>query len=295
MKRYSVLILCCLLPTALYAGKTADRVFAGMNEYRARQQSAPAARSPLLDQVAHQRAERIAGLPDRQRLNIKEGLAPEIRAAGMRLFGELRSRVDLSRGYRDPASSIVAKWLEGRGWDDAMDPRFDLVGVADVTAADGTLVFVALLIESPAVPEDAEWMGSLIHAAINKIRHEHGLQPLRDDAELRAVAMGHSEDMAVRDFFDHRNPDGERPADRALAAKLPYRAIAENIQMSQNVRNPVQTAVDAWMDSKGHRKNILDERFTHSGIGVQIRDDGSVYFTQLFWLPAPGLRPSDRQ
>ena len=295
MNRYSAVILCCLLPTALFAGKTADRVFGGINEYRAKQQMAPAVRSPLLDRVAHQRAERIAGLPDRQRLNIKEGLSSGIRAAGMRLFGEMRSRVDLSRGYRDPASSIVAKWLESPGWGDAMDSRFDLAGVADVTAADGTLVFVALLIESPAVPDDVDLMVSLTHAAINKIRHEHGLRPLQEDAELRAVAMDHSDDMAARGFFDHRNPDGKRPADRVLAAKLPYRAIAENIQMSQSVRNPVQTAVDAWMDSKGHRENILDDRYTHSGIGIQIRDDGSVYFTQLFWLPAPGLRPVDGQ
>ncbi|MDH3627732.1 MAG: CAP domain-containing protein [Acidobacteriota bacterium] len=292
MSRYSSLLgrsLLCLLAwgltTAAGAGQTADRVFGGVNEYRAEAGVELSERLAILDQVAMARASRIAGLPDKKRLSVKDGISPDIRALGLRLFGELRTRVDLSRGYKDPASSIIAKWTKASGWKDAMDPRFDLAGAADYTAADGTLVFVMLLVESSKVPDDVEALATLTLDAVNAVRHRHALEPLTEDSRLRDVASSHSKDMARHGYFSHRDRDGNRPADRLDEADISYRMMAENIQMSLGARNPIETAVQSWMDSPGHRKNILDERFTHSGIGVHIRKDGTVYFTQMFLLP----------
>ena len=119
---------------------------------------------------------------------------------------------------------------------------------------------------------------------INDERATEGVDPLVMDADLRAVARAHSEDMVERDFFAHNNPDGESPFDRIRAAGLDYSAAAENIAWN-SFSDPVATAVDGWMDSPGHRTNILNPVYTHTGMGVADNGEGGFYFTQVFTLP----------
>lgn len=119
---------------------------------------------------------------------------------------------------------------------------------------------------------------------INDERATEGVEPLVMDADLRAVARAHSEDMVERDFFAHNNPDGESPFDRIHAAGLEYSAAAENIAWN-SFSDPVATAVDGWMGSAGHRTNILNPVYTHTGMGVADNGEGGFYFTQVFTLP----------
>lgn len=106
------------------------------------------------------------------------------------------------------------------------------------------------------------------------------------DPELAAVARQHSRDMRDRGFVNHTNPDGETPTDRVRAAGLDCRP-GENIYqtpwgtLASSERALADHAVDAWMDSTGHRETLLRERYTRQGVGVAI-GDGGVYITQLF-------------
>jgi len=107
---------------------------------------------------------------------------------------------------------------------------------------------------------------------------------VHDDA-LRAVARAHSEDMVARSFFAHVNPDNEDPFDRMAAAGISFSTAGENIAWNLGYSDPAGTAVTGWMNSAGHRANILNGSFTHSGMGVAVAPDGGVYFTQVFTRP----------
>jgi uncharacterized protein YkwD len=116
---------------------------------------------------------------------------------------------------------------------------------------------------------------------LNQDRDDNGLSALIFDEDLRAVAVAHSEDMFVRDFFSHTNPDGEEPSDRVTAAGISYLTLGENIAKNSGFSDPVDTAEGSLMKSPEHRANILSTTFTHVGIGIAT--DGDVYyFTQLF-------------
>jgi len=119
------------------------------------------------------------------------------------------------------------------------------------------------------------------HAAVNGERNAEGLASLTMREDLRQVARAHSEDMVARDFFDHVNPDGDDPFDRMADAGITYATAGENIAWN-NFSNPVPTAVAGWMASTGHRANILNGRFTLTGMGVASDGAGGYYFTQVF-------------
>lgn len=119
---------------------------------------------------------------------------------------------------------------------------------------------------------------------VNDERVDNGLAALTMRADLRSVARAHSQDMAARDFFDHTNPDGEGLDVRLANAGIGYRLAGENIAWN-NFPNPADTAVTGWMNSAGHRANILTAEFTHTGMGVASDGAGGFYFTQVFVQP----------
>jgi|AntDeeMinimDraft_6_1070357.scaffolds.fasta_scaffold00224_5 uncharacterized protein YkwD len=142
-----------------------------------------------------------------------------------------------------------------------------------------------------------------VHAEINERRAEHGLEPLVWDGTIASVARAHSEDMADRDYFRHRNLDGEGPYDRFQDVSNYCPGYGENIAktwLDRPVERPGgdgtvrhRTAeglatglVNQWMNSTSHRQAILEEGDTPSwdraGVGVYITDDGEVYAGQNF-------------
>jgi uncharacterized protein YkwD len=118
---------------------------------------------------------------------------------------------------------------------------------------------------------------------VNRYRRAEGLPALASDARIAEIARGHSRSMAAgRTGFGHGGFEGRT---RALEGKLPYRRVAENV--SRHVRDPRQipaVAVDRWVDSRGHRRNI-EGPFALTGVGAAAGPDGSVYLTQIFVLP----------
>lgn len=98
----------------------------------------------------------------------------------------------------------------------------------------------------------------------NQERAKHGLAPLKELKELSQVAREKSRDMAVNGYFDHQSPTYGSPFDMMKSFGITYRTAGENIAKGQ--RTP-QEVVNAWMNSPGHRANILNANFTHIGVG----------------------------
>lgn len=134
-------------------------------------------------------------------------------------------------------------------------------------------------------PTDIE---RLVHDETNRQRSNHGISTLNYSNHLSAIALQHSRDMAQRDFFDHTDPDGSDTVDRYQKFDHDARSAGENIALeypglSTSPMEAAQSVVDSWMNSKGHRKNILREQFEKEGIGVYLDSDGGMYVTQNFY------------
>ncbi len=102
--------------------------------------------------------------------------------------------------------------------------------------------------------------------------------PLTMNGALRCAARNHSMDMALRDFFDHTDPDGLGPGTRIEAAEYEWMSWGENIAWGPTTPESV---VDGWMNSPGHCANIMDPSFTETGIGFH---EGNSW-TQTFGSP----------
>lgn len=110
----------------------------------------------------------------------------------------------------------------------------------------------------------------------NDERSKQGLQPLEADVELSVVARDKSQDMQNQNYFDHTSPTYGSPFDMMGAYGISYQAAGENIARGQTSPEEV---VNGWMNSQGHRENILNGDFTHIGVGFV--EQGN-YWTQMF-------------
>lgn len=134
---------------------------------------------------------------------------------------------------------------------------------------------------APAVAEPDPGVEQQVLEHINELRQRRGFKPLESDPKLQRLARAYSRDMAEKSYFSHTGPDGDNVADRVRSAGFCYRAVAENLAKNFNVDDPVRTAVNGWMQSEGHRRNILTPEFRSTGVGVW-RDGATYYFTQIF-------------
>jgi uncharacterized protein YkwD len=128
--------------------------------------------------------------------------------------------------------------------------------------------------EAPAAPASAK---AGVQTLVNQERVKVGCSPLRADSSLDALAQNFSDDMAARGFFDHTDPDGATPWDRADTAGVKGLG-GENIARGQA---DAQAVMDSWMNSEGHRANILNCDYTRLGIGVHT-GPGGPWWTQDF-------------
>lgn len=141
--------------------------------------------------------------------------------------------------------------------------------------------------DEPAKPHAATVaLESEIRERVNDMRKEKGVPPLRESAKATAIAREHSRAMARGHFFAHESPTGESLQDRARRAGLRYRLLGENL--AQTTRGPgrgvATRIVEGWMQSPGHRENILREGFTHTGVAAW-REGERYYITQIFYAP----------
>lgn len=156
---------------------------------------------------------------------------------------------------------------------------------------------------------DTRQLEQRTHELVNDQRARRGLQPLEHTEQIRLIARSHSEDMAARDYFGHKSPEGLGPVDRGRGEGHDCRknygshyttGLGENIYAAPlyhaftkvegrivsyiwlTPEGLAKKAVEGWMANKRHRENILDTSYDGTGVGVAIAKDGKVYFTQNF-------------
>ncbi|WP_445489170.1 CAP domain-containing protein [Niallia sp. 03133] len=100
----------------------------------------------------------------------------------------------------------------------------------------------------------------------NKERQKNGLPSLKAYPELSNVANEKAQDMNEKGYFSHTSPTYGSPFDMIRDAGISYQSAGENIAQGQQTPEEV---VNAWMNSEGHRANILDSKFTHIGVGFE--------------------------
>lgn len=116
-------------------------------------------------------------------------------------------------------------------------------------------------------------------ALVNEERAKAGISPLVLDLKLNKTAQRHSEDMVENNFFSHTNLSGQSPFDRMAEDGISYMAAGENIAYGQ--RTP-EEVMNSWMNSEGHRNNILNGAYNKIGIGIAVTEYGTIYWTQNF-------------
>lgn len=159
------------------------------------------------------------------------------------------------------------------------DPAYTQAGMAYVAAPrSGEMYWTALWARPFSTAGLRQTAGEVV-SLTNAERATAGLPPLAVDTLLTTAAQAHSDDMVARTFYSHTDPDGGQPWDRAAAAGSRRRTIGENIACGQ--RSPAEV-VRGWMNSPGHRANILKPDFTHIGIGLAGGGKAGTYWTQLF-------------
>lgn len=117
---------------------------------------------------------------------------------------------------------------------------------------------------------------------VNQERSKQGLQPLTLNWELSRVAKIKSQDMRDRNYFNHQSPTYGSPFDMMRNFGISYKSAGENIAAGQ--RTP-QEVMNSWMNSSGHRANILSSSYTQLGIGYVAGGSYGTYWTQMFIRP----------
>jgi len=152
------------------------------------------------------------------------------------------------------------------------------------------LVLFPLLMSTPTLAgqtADERATAQRVVELVNAERKKVGCPALTIDPQLTAAAQAHSANMESRHFFSHVDPDGKQPWDRMLKAGYRYRIAAENI--GAGFSTP-EAMVRGWMNSPGHRENILNCKLEDTGVGY-VRDavEGPPLRWRYYWTQDFGL------
>lgn len=134
-------------------------------------------------------------------------------------------------------------------------------------------------VERESIPKltDTSAYASQVVTLVNKERAKAGLAPLTAVSGLNSYALQRSKELER--VFDHVRPDGSDPLDYVIS--LGYQAAGENIAMSYGMNDTPERVMNGWMNSEGHRANILSPDFAYIGVGCYV-SNGSYYWTQIF-------------
>jgi uncharacterized protein YkwD len=122
--------------------------------------------------------------------------------------------------------------------------------------------------------DNADTIRAAVLCLTNADRTERGMPALRENAKLRKAALGHSTDMVSGGYFAHTEPDGDTLVDRIVSAgyvrKSDGWSLGENLAWGTGDLGTARGVHDAWMNSSGHKANILKASYREIGIGIGI-------------------------
>lgn len=155
------------------------------------------------------------------------------------------------------------------------------VGTGEIIAANPqvenpNLIYPGQVLNIPQVSQAVRAYEQEVVRLVNAQRAQNGLKPLAENWELSRVARYKSADMAGKRYFSHESPTYGSPYQMMRSFGISFRSAGENIAYGQ--RTPA-AVVGAWMNSSGHRANILNSSYTHIGVGYH---EAGNYWTQMF-------------
>lgn len=156
------------------------------------------------------------------------------------------------------------------------------VGISELISANPQIANPAMIIpgQKISIPNiDVKTMENQVIKLVNQARVNAGLQPFTANWELSRVARYKSQDMANKGYFNHTSPTYGSPFTMMQNFGIKFTAAGENIAMGQRT---AQEVMNSWMNSPGHRSNILNPSFNQIGVGLAKNSNGTCYWTQQF-------------
>ncbi|AZV58994.1 SafA/ExsA family spore coat assembly protein [Clostridium sp. AWRP] len=156
------------------------------------------------------------------------------------------------------------------------------VGISELIASNPQIANPAMIMpgQKISIPNiDVKTMENQVISLVNKARVNSGLQPFKANWELSRVARYKSQDMASKGYFNHTSPTYGSPFTMMQNFGIKFTAAGENIAMGQRT---AQGVMNSWMNSPGHRANILNTSFNQIGVGLAKNSNGTCYWTQQF-------------
>ncbi|MBQ8508878.1 MAG: SafA/ExsA family spore coat assembly protein [Clostridia bacterium] len=155
------------------------------------------------------------------------------------------------------------------------------VGVSEIIAANPqvsnpNMIYPGQTVNIPELDSSVAAYEQQVVNLVNKIRADYGLSPLKHNWELSRVARYKSQDMRDNGYFSHTSPTYGSPFTMIRNFGISYRSAGENI--ARGYATP-EAVVNGWMNSSGHRANILNASFTEIGVGYVANGR---YWTQMF-------------
>ncbi len=292
-----------------------ELIYQKINQHRLSRNLPPLKLNPQISQQARIHSERMAageaslsheGLDNRAK--IIAITSPHQKAA---------ENVAANPATDNPVNPVIKKWLANSSQRQNIEGDFDATGIGVAQNAEGEYYFTQIFIQeipspvseetnlnqSPfsgdnqdillkrakesdllkkARPADASSLSVLeadIHQRVNQYRLSQGLSPLQINAQISQVARRYSQKMAKKEAtFSH---DGFEGRAKAIGKTILYQTVAENLAYLKGYPDLAPVAVQGWIDSPGHQKNMVGN-FNLTGIGIAKNDEGEYYFTQLF-------------
>jgi uncharacterized protein YkwD len=284
------------------AGATADpeafrrELLRRLDDERAAAGAPPLRLSPALDRAAQRHVDDVAARGSlRGEHRPEQAMEQRLREAG---YDAHQWAENLMSGPASPAE-LLAAWRR----DDSdgtfrrlLEPVYTEVGIGiGRFRLDGAPLYSILF----AVPQsaafaretaalrDRERVRAELVTRVDDERRRAGRPPLPADSRLDEAAQRHADDMLARSYFAHRDPGGKTVRERAREAGFDWSAIGENIAEGQQ---SVKEVVESWMRSAGHRENILDRRYTRTGVGLALGRDPKTGEYRILWVQTFGLQ-----
>jgi uncharacterized protein YkwD len=262
-------------------------IYQQINQYRQRQKLPPLKLHRQISQQARIHSQRMAnqlipfGHQDFQKRAETIAIALP--------YQTIAENVALNQGYQDPSTEAVKGWLNSPGHLKNIQGKFNLTGVGIAQDSQGKYYFTQIFLQqrspqatSPIPFAAKEGIGFLereAHRLVNNYRLSQGLPLLQLDERISYEARLYSQKMARKQArFSH---DGFDERGKAVAKSLPWQKFGENLAYSKGYTNPVEVAVQGWIDSPGHQQNMVGDYDT-TGMGIAQNEQGEYYFTQLF-------------